>query len=204
MINLLPPSLKSDIRAARTNALLVRYIGILGAATLVLGGLVGAAYSVLDASREPAQLAFEQSQLRTSQFNSVKTEADELRTSLTTAKTILDQKVSYATVLHEIANAMPAGVILSDLQLDASTFGSEMTISAKAVDYDAASKLETEFAKKDIIFTNVKLVSIDSGSEGDQQTDTILTPTDGSQGTSSDAAYPVNVSISFIINKEAL
>ena len=204
MINLLPPSLKSDIRAARTNALLVRYIGILGAATLVLGGLVGAAYSVLDASREPAQLAFEQSQLRTSQFNSVKTEADELRTSLTTAKTILDQKVSHATVLHEIANAMPTGVILSDLQLDASTFGSEMTISAKAVDYDAASKLETEFAKKDIIFTNVKLVSIDSGSEDNQQTDTIFTPTDGSQGTSSDAAYPVNVSISFIINKEAL
>lgn len=206
MINLLPPANKSDIRAARTNALLVRYIGILSVALLVLGGLIGAAYAVLDASRAPAQLALEQSQARTSQFDSVKTEADELRTNLTNAKAILDQKISYTTLLYGIASAVPTGVIINDLQLDSSTFGTEMTLNAMAVDIASGSNLEKEFAKNDILFSNVKLVSIESNDDNaEQPADGTQPPApDGLNDGSSDPAYPVSVSISFVINKEAL
>lgn len=204
MINLLPPSHKSNIRAARTNALLVRYIGILGVALLVLGGLIGAAYAVLDASREPAELALEQSKTRTSQFDSVKAEAEALRTNLTNARAILDQKLSYATLLYGIAAATPTGVIINDLQLDSSTFGTEMTLNAMAVDVASGSNLEKEFAKNDILFSNVKLVSIESNDDNTEQPVDGVPPTDGLNTGSSDPGYPVSVSISFVINKEAL
>lgn len=193
MINLAPDTYKTEIRAARANVLLIRYICILSIAIIVLGGLVGGAYVVLDASRASAQEAMNSSSLKTSRYDSIRLRAEKLRADLATAKSILDQKVSYTKLIHEIASSLPSGVVLSTLDLDPATFGSEMTINASARDFKSASQLESKLASKSTLFSSVKLLSMETGEAGDNSGDNSSVP-----------GYPVHVSVSVVINKEAL
>ena len=187
MINLLPDSHKSEIRAARTNVLLVRYIAILSAAIIVLAGIVVGAYTVLDAKEELAQSLTEINNAKTAPYESTRQEADALRTSLSDAKAILDQKVSYSKLIYEIADSIPKGVVLDTLDLDSSSFGSGMTINASAKTFESASQLKDKLADNSEVFSDVKLLSLDSAGVG-----------------SSTSEYPIRVSVSVVINKAAL
>lgn len=188
MINLLPDDYKGEIRAARTNVLLVRYISILIAAIVVLGGIIIAAYVVLQTRKVSAQELLDANVARTAQYQPTRTEAEELRTSIANAKSILDQKVSYTKLIYKIADSIPNGVILETLELDPTAFGTDMTIDATANSFESASKLRQEFANNSDVFSDVKLLSLASGS-GDGATP---------------GEYPIRVSVSVKINKGAL
>lgn len=190
MINLLPETHKSDIRAARANVLLVRYIAILGAALVVLGGIVTAAYVVLENRKISAQDLLDANTTRTAKYQPVRAEADSLRTSIASAKSILDQKVSYTKLIYKIADSTPNGVILDTLELDPTTFGNTtMIINATAKTVEAAQKLRDDFSSttNSGLFSDVKLLTLESGAD------------DGTGG-----EYPVKVSVSVMINKGAL
>ena len=198
MINLLPYDYRSELRAARTNVLLTKYIGTLGGAILVLGGLVYGAHITLDASRASAQEAMDASIVRADRYSQTRALAESLRTDLATAKLMLDQKISYTKLIYEISDALPAGVVLSTLTLDPASFGSEMTLNASAKDFKSASQLETRLASKSDLFSSVKLLSMESG-EG-----TTGENTEQSPDAVATAEYPIQVSVSVLINKEAL
>lgn len=190
MINLLPETHKSDIQAARANVLLVRYIAILGAALVVLGGIVTAAYVVLENRKVSAQDLLDANTTRTAKYQPVRAEADSLRTSIASAKSILDQKVSYTKLIYKIADSTPNGVILDTLELDPTTFGNTtMIINATAKTVEAAQKLRDDFSSttNSGLFSDVKLLTLESGAD---------------DGTGGD--YPVKVSVSVMINKGAL
>lgn len=187
MINLLPDTHKSEIRAARTNVLLVRYIAILVAAIAVLSGIIIAAYVVLDAKETLAQEQVEANNTKTAPYEPIRAEADALRTNLSDAKAILDQKISYSKLIYEIANSIPDGVIIETLELDPSSFGSAMTINASAKSFESASQLKDKLASNSTVFSDVKLLTLESGATG-----------------SSGGDYPVKVNVSVIINKGAL
>ena len=190
MINLLPESHKSEIRAARTNTLLARYIAILSTAIIVLSGIVAAGYVVLEAKQKSVQSLLEASQAKTAQFSSIRADAQAMQSSLSSAKSILDQKISYTKLIYKIADSIPDGVILDTLELDPSVFGNAMTINATAKTFEAASKLPVDLKKNSDIFTKVELLTLESGSSD--------------EGTAEGSAYPVRVSVSIVINKEAL
>jgi len=187
VINLLPDSHKGEIRAARTNVILVRYIAIFTVAILVLSGIIVAAYVVLDTRKASAQSLLDVNNARAAKYNSIRSEADSLRSSLSSAKSILDQKVSYSKLIYVIADSLPEGVVLDTLDLDSTSFGSSMTINASAKTFESASKLRDKFASNSTVFSDVKLLSLESGA---------------ADGTGGD--YPVKVSVSLIINKAAL
>ena len=187
MINLLPDTHKSEIRAARMNVLLIRYIAILSVAMIVLSGIITAAYVVLETRKASAQSLLDTNNARAQQYSSIRTEADLLRTSLSNAKSILDQKVSYSKLIYEIAGSLPEGVVLDTLDLDSASFGSSMTVNASAKTFESASKVQNQLAANSVVFSDVKLLSLESGA------------TDGSSG-----QYPIKVSVSVVINKVAL
>lgn len=187
MINLLPDSHKSEIRAARMNVLLIRYIAIFGAAMMVLGGIIVTAYIVLDARKALVETLGEANNAKMAPYTPIRTEADSIRASIADAKTILDQKVHYSKLIYEIADSMPKGVVLESLELDPTTFGTAMTITAAAKNLESASTVKDKFAGNSEVFSDVKLLSLESGA---------------STGTGGD--YPVKVSVSVIINKAAL
>lgn len=187
MINLLPDEHKQEIRAARTNVLLVRYIAILVCAGLVLGGLILSAYIALDGTKQAASEKVAENQQRASEFLNTKTQADTFRSDLSTAKAILDGSVSFSKLIYKIADAVPHNVVLDGLTLDPTTFGSSVTLTASAKTFGDATKLRDSFLKNDQIFSNVRLQSVK-----------------GSGASSSGDAYPVKVSLSVVINKGAL
>lgn len=186
MINLLPDNYKSEVRAARMNVLLVRYIGILSAAIVVLGGIIVAAYIVLNDKETLAMTLVETNKVKIAPYEPIRQDAEALRATLSDAKTILDQKVAYSTLVYELADSMPQGVVLDTLDLDSSTFGSAMTINAKAKTFESASQLKDKLASNTEVFSDVKLLSLESASSGDT------------------SDYPVRVSVSVVINKAAL
>ncbi len=187
MINLLPYENKQEIKAARTNVILVRYISILLVAAVVLGGLVAGCYVVLNATRLDAQSKAAENTQRVSQFQDIKTQSDAFRADLATAKTILDNDTSFSKLIYEIADTVPAGVVLDELTLDPQTFGSTITLNASAKTFDSATNLKDALIKNDKTFSNVQLQAIRSSESGDTA-----------------GGYPVQVTLSVVINKEAI
>lgn len=200
MINLLPNTYKAELRAARTNTLLIRYISILGTAVLLLSALIGGSYAVLSGSQASAQAAMEASDARVSKYSETVASAESLRTDLAAAKSLLDQKISYTKLIYAIADSMPPGVVLTTLDLDPATFSSSLTINASAKSFESASKLKDKFASRSDIFSNVKLLSMASNSTDNPN----RTSNTGSETSVSSGDYPVKVSISVVINKGAL
>jgi hypothetical protein len=184
MINLLPDDAKNEIHAARTNVMLVKYIVI-----LVLGGVFlclisVAVYFVLVGTRTNAESILSDNTTKTNAYTPVQAQATALRSSLASAKVILDKEVVYTKVLTSIAKAVPAGVVLDSLSLSPTTFGVPITLQAFAKTNDDALALKSNFQKSPL-FSNVTFVSLS-----------------GSAQTKS-GAYPVTASLSLIINKSA-
>jgi Tfp pilus assembly protein PilN len=182
MINLLPPEDKRQLRAARTNSLLVRYNILLLGVAVFLAVAIGLTYILLSNSKSTAEQQMIENQAKAAQYAEVERKAQLFRSNLTTAKQILDAEVNYSSVLLKIAAVMPSGTILDRLNLDASTFGTPTTFVAQVRDYDTALRLKAAFENSDL-FTDVNFQSI--------------TATTGGQ-----TAYPLNVTLNVTIKKE--
>jgi Tfp pilus assembly protein PilN len=183
MINLLPPAEKKELQAARTNVLLLRYNFALIGAVVFLGIATVVTYVYLNTTKASAQQAINESQAKVSAYASTASQAEQFRNNLTIAKQILDHEVTYSKVIVEISQTLPSGVIFSNLNLDAQTFGTETTFAARAKSYDRALALKEAFEKSPM-FTNVHFQSITTGD-------------------SSDSAYPVTVTLNVTIKKDA-
>lgn len=186
MINLLPYEHKSEIQAARTNVVLVRYIAILLIAAVVLAGLVIAAYFALNEAKDNAVQKESENAARLAQYQSIKARSDEFRADLTTAKMILDNSVSFSKLIYAIAGSLPSGVVLDDLSLNPATLGTSVTLNASAKTVGDATRLRDALLQKNQLYSNVQLQSLKSSESG-----------------SSSEAYPVKVIMSVTINKGA-
>lgn len=184
MINLLPPEEKRQLRAARTNLLLLRYNFFLLAAVVFLGLATGVTYLYLNTTKANAEATINESKAKVSAYSMTAAQADVFRSNLTVAKQILDHEVTYSKVIIGIAQILPSGVVLTGLSLDAHTFGTETTLAAQAKSYDRALALKEAFQASPL-FTNVHFQSI----------------TTAAGGQSGD--YPIAVNLSVTIKKDA-
>ena len=90
MINLLPVSEQRQLKAARANTLLVRYVIITAVVIGLLLGAVGVVYQLLTAQAATAEQRIAENQAKTTDFQAVQAQADGLRTTLSAAKTAFD------------------------------------------------------------------------------------------------------------------
>ncbi len=181
MINLLPPVDKRQIKAGRSNTLLVRYnFFLLGALGFLLVALTFV-YFYLVNTKTSAEKVIEENQSKAVGFKQVEQEANEFKSNLVVAKQILDKEVIYTKVALDIAALMPKGVILDSLRLDAKTFGTETTLGARAKNLDDTIALKNSFQNSPL-FSNVHFESITTVEDGN--------------------AYPLAVSLNITIKKE--
>ncbi len=182
MINLLPPEQKRQLRAARTNSLLLRYnTFLLGAAAFLALALI-TTYLYLSTAQAGAQAAIDENKAKVTSYAQVETQAQLFRTNLATAKQILDNDVAYTKIAVSIAQLLPAGTVLQNLNLDAKTFGTETVIVAQVKDYDGALRLKDAFQSSPL-FSNVHFQSITT--------------------VGASTAYPITVNLSVTIKKDA-
>lgn len=161
MINLLPLEEKRQLRAARTNTLLLRYnvsllivISFLGLATMFVS-------LYLSNAKDAAEQTITDNQIKAAGYAAVKSQADVFRSNLTTAKQILDNEVTYTKVVLAVAQLMPSGTVLDKLNLDSQTFGTPIVLTAQAKSYESAIALKDSFQKSPL-FSDVHFESITS------------------------------------------
>lgn len=121
MINLMPPIARRDLKAARINVLLVRYVVMLFALTLTVTAVYGVGFWVAHQEKQTMLARLDDQNTRAKEFSKVRQEAQDYRNNLKIAKQILDKGVPYSKFLAILARDIPSGSIISSLALGSQT-----------------------------------------------------------------------------------
>lgn len=181
MINLLSPEAKNEIKAARSNVLLVRYILLLALATLFLAASLGVAFYYLRTIKANAETTISENTEKESSYGNIKAKAESFRSSITDAKTVLDGQIDYSKVILNISRLMPNGSALDSLKLDKNSFGTPLNLSVKLKGENAAKQLLANFSSAPFV-SNVSK---------------------GTINLSNDKTYPYTMALTITLNKEA-
>ena len=142
MINLLPQQEKAEIRAGRTNRLLLRYIILFAVLMLVLFAELGVGYLSMAQTKSHADTRIADNQASSAASIKDQQRVQAFTTDLATAKQILDKQVNYSSVLLKVSSVFPPGTVVDQLVLDPATFGKPTTLSVRAVSDAAALQLK--------------------------------------------------------------
>ena len=184
MINLMPDQAKKEIRSARVNVILIRYMAIILCAFVFLILVLAGSYLILTQTKQSAQQLIDANAAKAQVYSATKSQVDALSSSLSEAKSILNQEVLYSKVLVNIGQQMPAGTVIDKISLNSTSFtGTPLTLKAYAKTTDAAVALREKFQSSPI-FTNVNFESVSDTAGGIP-------------------GYPVSVSMTLTITKAA-
>ena len=183
MINLMPDAAKKEIRSARMNVVLTRYIIVIILAFAFLSLLLAGSFVVLTQTKASAEQLISGNDTKAAVYSETKAKVDALSSGLAETKRILNEEVLYSNVLMNIGQQMPEGTVLSGIELSSASFsGAPVTLKAYAKTTEAAVLLREKFQSASI-FSNVNFESISD--------------TDGIAG------YPVSVSMTLTVTKAA-
>lgn len=159
MINLLSPNDRKQLTAARTNTLLLRYTILLGLVIVVLIVEMAGIYFVLGIDKAANEDIIAENNAKTQSYNATKVAAADFKANLTTAKSILDNQVTYTKLITTIAGLLPSDATLDTLALNPTTFGTptQMTIHTKS--YQSAIDVKQNLQSSDI-FSDVNFQSV--------------------------------------------
>jgi len=161
MINLLPPDDKAEIRAGRLNIILLNYIVMTLLAMALLAVLFAFSFFTLISARHDAQRRVNENSAEIAKYKTVEDKANEYRTSLITAKQILDNSTNYSNLVLKIARTVPKGVVLTNLSLDKKTLGTPMMLNFNAESKDLAFAFKNSLQKDKTTFSNVYIQQLD-------------------------------------------
>lgn len=165
MINLLPLEDKKQIKAARTNVLLLRYNILLGGCIIFIAFAVAISYVFLLTAKQNAEVTITDNAQKEGSYSEVKSRAESFRAQLSNSKAILDGQISYAKAAVAIANLLPNGTTLNDLKLDETSFITPLVLTVNIQGEEAAARLLANFQSSPL-FTNVTKGKISIGQGG--------------------------------------
>jgi len=185
MINLLSPELKSAYAYGRRNVVLRRWVVVLLLALVGLGALGTYGTLRLHQSTVDAQSAVTAADNRLQQehLNLTKNQVQDISNSLKLAVQVLSREVLFSKLITQIGAAMPAGTILTGLNINQVSGG--LDLEAEATSYTTATQVQvnlTDPANK--IFAKADINRIDCGGSS----------------TSSNPGFPCNVSLRALFN----
>lgn len=184
MINLLPEEKKAEIRAARTNTLLIRYSAIILFALMFILSAMYVSYTVLGFTKTKSEEIIASNDIKAEVYSSTKAQVDTLSASLAETKQLLDGEILYSKVFVNIGQKMPPGTVLEKLSLDTSSFtGTPISTKAYAKTTNDILALRQSFESSPI-FTGVTFKTV-------VESDTTV------------KGYPVSVDMTFSLTKAA-
>lgn len=159
MINLLPPQKLANIRIARANTTLRRYIELLLLALLVVVAAIIAAHYLLRAQQANVESVAEANKATIAELEPVQKQAEQLSETINTIATISSRDVQFSEMLVKIGGLMPGGAVLTGLQVSVDDFSSPLVITAE-VDNEAKGAILLNNIKSSDIFKDAELKSI--------------------------------------------
>jgi Tfp pilus assembly protein PilN len=161
MINLLADVRKDQIRAARTNVILVRYTAIVLAAVLFLLGTLFVSGKILQITEESADAIVADNDIKADVYKETRAEVNELSSKLSDSKSILSQEVRFSQILTKLGQSMPSGAILGSLELTQLAFqGQPVELTAYAKTSDDADAIRNALQSSQL-FTDISLRGTD-------------------------------------------
>lgn len=197
MINLLPDNKKADIRAGRTNVILLRYIVLSSIILSLLALICIGFFIILNDTRNHAIQMTESNVQSSSQFAKVREQTTEYQQNLSIAKQIISQNINYTDAVMDITKLVPAGVILDSITLSPDNLDGRTIFTARATTNTAALAIKDNFSNsKNILgkelFTDVYFQNL-------TQSNTTSNRSDDSQ-----SKYSILVSLSVKLNLKAV
>ncbi len=174
MINLLPQTTQSELRAARLNTILVRYIFVTFLALAFLAAAAGALYVILAETKETAANTIQTDTAENTDLLTVQSEANAFRSNATSVRTILDNDVHYSTFLTALAALMPEGVVIESLNLSPNMFTTASTLTVYATSSTVAQQFSTNLGNSSLALTQPTVQSITTSSSLSEYT-TVMT-----------------------------
>lgn len=162
MINLLPPTTKSDIAYARKNSLLLKYCSFMLLAIVGLALITGVGVMYMKQSGQALHKQAEESnrQLDAKNLTGVQKQAEDIASNIKLASDVLSRQILFSKLLRQIGAAMPANTSLSDLKINKDDLG--ISLTAVATNYNSASQVQVNLADPtNKIFKQADLISID-------------------------------------------
>ena len=181
MINLLPDETKKQLRAARSNTGLVKYVVFLGCSVIFLAVACQVSYVFLNGTKIEAEKIITNNESKSDSYLSVSSQANAIVAKLSTAKTILDKQVSYSSIIMGIGAVLPEGVVLDELSLSSTSLSSTTSLKMHAKTTGLTDKLKTNF-QQSTLFSNFTIQSSNTSS-------------------ADNSGYPVEINASISINR---
>ena len=146
MINLLPPKRVLDIKIARTNTILSRYIKLLLLSILVLTAAVIAAHYFFIIQESNTQHTLAINQKKVQQLEPVQKQAEDLSQTVNTISGLLSRNIKFSDMLTQIGSIMPPGSVLTGLQFSIEDVESPLVVSAQVDNAQKAAVLRNNLA----------------------------------------------------------
>ena len=193
MINLLPPESSKQLRAARHNTILLKYVIGLG---IVLGLIVMICLLTLALMRSTelnSTASSEENKQKIARYNKAASEAKTYTENLRMAKSIFASEVSYTVALQRIASSLPAGTVLQSLDLSPSTVGQPITLTVLAKTKDDALKVKDQLEANKVA-SGITIASLNEGGASPANQSSTEAPAVAQD-------YPVNLSLNLTFDK---
>jgi len=156
MINLLPYDTKKQIKAARTNFILLQFTILLGFSIVFLTLACGVTYYFIDNIKASASVTSGS----TTSPNSTQAKVDTFRNNLSNSRIILDRQVVYGDVIAELDALLPADNEISSFTLTDASFGSIVDVQVRIASSEGEKAFETKMNSiNSTLFSDYKLGS---------------------------------------------
>lgn len=188
MINLLPPSRLTNLRIARNNTVLRRYIELTVLSILVLSAAVFFAYYQLRVQQTNTQSTLDLSKQKIAKLEPVQKQAEQLSLTVNTIAGLMSHNVQFSEMLTQIGNVMPTGSVLTGLQFSIEDLKSPLVISAQVDSEQKAAILRNNLASSPL-FSKADIQSISQLDDKDTGNTTAVPQTPTSENTSADTPY---------------
>lgn len=159
MINLLPPKRLLDIRIARRNTSLRRYVELSVVSTGVLVLAVVASFYFLNTQRVNTQKTFDINEQKVKQLEPVQAQAQQLSVTVNTISRLLSRNIRFSEMLTSIGGLMPSGSSLTGLQLSIEDLNAPLVVGAN-IDTEAKAAVLRNNLLSSSLFTKADIVSI--------------------------------------------
>lgn len=171
MINLLPPQKLANIRIARSNTVLRRYIELtlLSLAVIVTAFITANYY--MNIQQDNVQRVIETNQKTIKELEPVQKEAVQLSNTVNTIASLLTRDVRFSSLLEQIGGIMPNGSVLTGIQYSTDDLKAPLVISAQVENEQIAAVLLNNINSSDI-FASAEIQSINSVEEENSTTTT--------------------------------
>lgn len=165
MINLLNPVDVKELRAARVNVRLRRFVILTFLAIGIIGTIYAVSFRIASVSYDTAVAKSSTTEEKLKEYETIKKEAKQYQSNLTVAKKILGSEITFSTFITDLATSLPPNTILESLTLSTKSIGSlsgkpiTTQLSAKAKGYADVIALKTNLEKRTNLFSAVRITS---------------------------------------------